>query len=156
MLPYVSINNCQVLNDLATSFFREALVYKDNISVASVWMEALKAMKAVVKVKTFRIIVLQGLVGSLPWTSMVFFTLWFQLIGEHLPHSYSHFMRKNEFKYYYYVVIHSYVVCSETCTYSEFIVVKVREMYLSLLFEVLYLFPTSLLDAYFIDLIRRL
>ncbi|KAL1810126.1 uncharacterized protein LOC108193364 [Daucus carota subsp. sativus] len=60
---------------------REALVYKDNISVASVWMEALKAMKAVVKVKTFRIIVLQGLVGSLPWTSMVFFTLWFQLIG---------------------------------------------------------------------------
>ncbi|WOH10329.1 hypothetical protein DCAR_0729796 [Daucus carota subsp. sativus] len=53
----------------------------NNISVASVWMEALKAMKAVVKVKTFRIIVLQGLVGSLPWTSMVFFTLWFQLIG---------------------------------------------------------------------------
>lgn len=76
--PNVSINICQV------PFFREALVYKDNISVASVWMEALKAMKAVVKVKTFRIIVLQGLVGSLPWTSMVFFTLWFQLIGEHL------------------------------------------------------------------------
>lgn len=39
-------------------------------------------MKAVMKVKTFQFIVLQGLVGSLPWTAMVFFTLWFELIGE--------------------------------------------------------------------------
>lgn len=41
------------------------------------------AMKAVMKVQTFQIIVLQGLVGSLPWTAMVFFTMWFELIGEH-------------------------------------------------------------------------
>ncbi|CAN1224912.1 hypothetical protein LINPERPRIM_LOCUS2367 [Linum perenne] len=27
------------------------------------------------------VIVLQGVVGSLPWTAMVFFTLWFELIG---------------------------------------------------------------------------
>lgn len=39
-------------------------------------------MKAVTKVQTFQVIVLQGLVGSLPWTAMVFFTMWFELIGE--------------------------------------------------------------------------
>ena len=41
-------------------------------------------MKAVMKVQTFQVIVLQGLVGSLPWTAMVFFTMWFELIGEHV------------------------------------------------------------------------
>ncbi|KAL4582564.1 hypothetical protein LXL04_007117 [Taraxacum kok-saghyz] len=50
----------------------------------SIWKESWIAMKGVMKVKTFQIIVLQGLVGSLPWTAMVFFTLWFQLIGEHV------------------------------------------------------------------------
>ncbi|KAI3768067.1 hypothetical protein L2E82_18499 [Cichorium intybus] len=50
-------------------------------SSSSIWMESWTAMKGVMKVKTFQIIVLQGLVGSLPWTAMVFFTLWFQLIG---------------------------------------------------------------------------
>ncbi|PWA80151.1 major facilitator superfamily domain protein [Artemisia annua] len=47
----------------------------------SVWAESWLAMKGVMKIKTFQIIVLQGLVGSLPWTSMVFFNMWFQLIG---------------------------------------------------------------------------
>lgn len=40
-------------------------------------------MKSVMKVHTFQIIVLQGIVGSLPWTAMVFFTMWFELIGEY-------------------------------------------------------------------------
>ncbi|KAK4781087.1 hypothetical protein SAY87_017193 [Trapa incisa] len=47
----------------------------------SVWIESWTAMKAVMKVRTFQIIVLQGIVGSLPWTAMVFFTMWFELIG---------------------------------------------------------------------------
>ncbi|KAJ0753866.1 putative major facilitator superfamily, MFS transporter superfamily [Helianthus annuus] len=47
----------------------------------SIWTESWTAMKAVMKVQTFQIIVLQGLVGSLPWTAMVFFTMWFELIG---------------------------------------------------------------------------
>ncbi|KAJ7527139.1 hypothetical protein O6H91_16G038900 [Diphasiastrum complanatum] len=44
------------------------------------WRESYIAIKAVIKVRTFQIIVLQGLVGSLPWTAMVFFTMWFELI----------------------------------------------------------------------------
>lgn len=51
-------------------------------SAASIWLESWAAMKTVIKVKTFQIIVLQGIVGSLPWTAMVFFTMWFELIGE--------------------------------------------------------------------------
>lgn len=47
----------------------------------SVWMESWAAMKSVIKVQTFQIIVLQGVVGMLPWTAMVFFTMWFELIG---------------------------------------------------------------------------
>lgn len=49
--------------------------------VKSVWMESCAAMKSVIKVRTFQIIVLQGIVGMLPWTAMVFFTMWFELIG---------------------------------------------------------------------------
>lgn len=64
-------------------YFRNELLDRERDS-ASVWDESWVAMKAVMKVKTFQIIVLQGLVGSLPWTAMVFFTLWFQLIGEHV------------------------------------------------------------------------
>ena len=48
----------------------------------SVWMESWAAMKTVMKVRTFQIIILQGVVGMLPWTAMVFFTMWFELIGE--------------------------------------------------------------------------
>ena len=56
---------------------------RDSVS-GSIWAESWIAMKAVMKVQTFQIIVLQGLVGSLPWTAMVFFTMWFELIGEHV------------------------------------------------------------------------
>lgn len=61
---------------------RDELLDKGNSSVASVWLESWTAMKAVTKVQTFQIIVLQGVVGSLPWTAMVFFTMWFELIGK--------------------------------------------------------------------------
>ncbi|KAI4325821.1 hypothetical protein MLD38_031184 [Melastoma candidum] len=47
----------------------------------SVWTESWIAMQAVMKVRTFQVIVLQGVVGSLPWTAMVFFTMWFELMG---------------------------------------------------------------------------
>ncbi|XP_020530174.1 uncharacterized protein LOC18445914 isoform X2 [Amborella trichopoda] len=47
----------------------------------STWEDSWMAMKSVMKVHTFRIVVLQGIVGSLPWTAMVFFTMWFELIG---------------------------------------------------------------------------
>ncbi|GFY94007.1 major facilitator superfamily protein [Actinidia rufa] len=60
---------------------RENLVDKGGVNSVSIWLESWTATKAVVKVPTFQIIVLQGLVGSLPWTAMVFFTLWFELIG---------------------------------------------------------------------------
>lgn len=50
-------------------------------AAAPLWSESLSAMRAVMKVKTFQIIVLQGIVGTLPWTAMVFFTMWFELIG---------------------------------------------------------------------------
>ncbi|KAA8531806.1 hypothetical protein F0562_006477 [Nyssa sinensis] len=60
---------------------RDDLVDKRNFSSGSVWLESWTAMKAVMKVQTFQIIVLQGIVGSLPWTAMVFFTMWFELIG---------------------------------------------------------------------------
>lgn len=39
------------------------------------------AARSVMKVRTFQIIVLQGIVGSLPWAAVVFFTMWFELIG---------------------------------------------------------------------------
>ncbi|KAK9284304.1 hypothetical protein L1049_023475 [Liquidambar formosana] len=61
---------------------RNDLMDKGNFSSTSIWMESWTAMKAVIKVKTFQVIVLQGIVGSLPWTAMVFFTMWFELIGE--------------------------------------------------------------------------
>ncbi|XP_076921139.1 uncharacterized protein LOC143582468 [Bidens hawaiensis] len=59
---------------------RNELLERGRDSV-SVWAESWTAMKAVMRVQTFQIIVLQGLVGSLPWTAMVFFTMWFELIG---------------------------------------------------------------------------
>ncbi|XP_057530064.1 uncharacterized protein LOC130808627 isoform X2 [Amaranthus tricolor] len=60
---------------------RNALIGKHNAGSTSIWRESLTAMKVVIKVPTFRVIVLQGLMGSLPWTAMVFFTMWFELIG---------------------------------------------------------------------------
>ncbi|KAL2531560.1 Major facilitator superfamily protein [Abeliophyllum distichum] len=60
---------------------REKLIDKGNTNPATIWSESLAAMKSVVKVQTFQFIVLQGLVGSIPWTAIVFFTFWFELIG---------------------------------------------------------------------------
>ena len=54
---------------------------KDVLPPTSIWMDSWVAMKSVMKVKTFQIIVLQGIIGSLPWTAIVFFTMWFELIG---------------------------------------------------------------------------
>ncbi|KAI9089352.1 hypothetical protein K1719_029631 [Acacia pycnantha] len=68
-------------SDDSQSSDRDELMEKGNASTASIWMESWAAMKAVIKVQTFQIIVLQGIVGSLPWTAMVFFTMWFELIG---------------------------------------------------------------------------
>ncbi|XP_058777889.1 uncharacterized protein LOC131652129 isoform X1 [Vicia villosa] len=56
-------------------------IYNGNASVTSVWRHSWAATKSVIKVQTFQIIVLQGIIGSLPWTAMVFFTMWFELIG---------------------------------------------------------------------------
>lgn len=70
------------------------MVEKGNTSVSSVWQESWTATKAVIRVPTFQIIVLQGIVGSLPWTAMVFFTMWFELIGKHLCEFYKHTLMK--------------------------------------------------------------
>lgn len=74
--------------------FRDALVERGTATPTSVWLESWTATKAVLKVQTFQVIVLQGLVGSLPWTAMVFFTLWFQLIGAHFFTIYLYLMSR--------------------------------------------------------------
>lgn len=56
------------------------MVHKMNST--SVWNDSWAAAKSVVKVSTFQIIVAQGIIGSFPWTAMVFFTMWFELIGK--------------------------------------------------------------------------
>lgn len=69
-------------HDSRENFTRDDFMDKGSpSSSSSVWVESWKATKAVIKVKTFQIIVLQGIVGTLPWTAMVFFTMWFELIG---------------------------------------------------------------------------
>ncbi|KAG6767978.1 hypothetical protein POTOM_026872 [Populus tomentosa] len=85
-----------VNRDTSENFERDELVEKGNS--LSIWTESWTATKAVMKVKTFQIIVLQGIVGSLPWTAMVFFTMWFELIGKYIPilfHSNLYFHQKN-------------------------------------------------------------
>uniref|UniRef100_A0A0R0HD99 Major facilitator superfamily (MFS) profile domain-containing protein n=2 Tax=Glycine subgen. Soja TaxID=1462606 RepID=A0A0R0HD99_SOYBN len=67
--------------DASESSDRGDSIYKGNASATSVWMDSWAATKAVIKVKTFQIIGLQVIIGSLPWTAMVFFTMWFELIG---------------------------------------------------------------------------
>ncbi|KAG8642581.1 hypothetical protein MANES_12G098100v8 [Manihot esculenta] len=67
--------------DTRESFDRNDLLERSNCSVSSIWTESWTAMQVVVRVKTFQVIVLQGIVGTLPWTAMVFFTMWFELIG---------------------------------------------------------------------------
>ncbi|CAD6220636.1 unnamed protein product [Miscanthus lutarioriparius] len=54
---------------------------KDVLPPPSIWRDSWVATRYVMKVKTFQIIVLQGIIGSLPWTAIVFFTMWFELIG---------------------------------------------------------------------------
>lgn len=71
-----------MLGDSAVFGCRDELIERANSNASSIWIESWMAMKAVMKVKTFQIIVLQGIVGSLPWTAMVFFTMWFELIGK--------------------------------------------------------------------------
>ncbi|XP_030462598.2 uncharacterized protein LOC115682503 [Syzygium oleosum] len=66
--------------DSSKSLYGGDLTGKES-DAKSVWMETWAAMKSVIKVRTFQIIVLQGVVGMLPWTAMVFFTMWFELIG---------------------------------------------------------------------------
>lgn len=73
----VSINH-----DTGEAEEKKVLTEKGNaISTASFWRESWMAMKTVMKVQTFQVVVLQGIVGSLPWTAMVFFTMWFELLG---------------------------------------------------------------------------
>lgn len=50
---------------------------------STVWKESWVAIKDVTKLQTFQIIVLQGIVGLVPWNAMVFWTMWFELIGIH-------------------------------------------------------------------------
>ncbi|XP_031480617.1 uncharacterized protein LOC116250814 [Nymphaea colorata] len=62
-------------------FERSDLIEKPDTASSSLFHGSWIAMKTVVKVQTFQVIVMQGIVGSLPWTAMVFFTMWFELIG---------------------------------------------------------------------------
>ncbi|KAL1215982.1 putative sphingolipid transporter spinster-like protein [Cardamine amara subsp. amara] len=45
------------------------------------WKDSWVAIKDVAKLRTFQIIVFQGIIGSVPWNAMVFWTMWFELIG---------------------------------------------------------------------------
>jgi hypothetical protein len=51
------------------------------MSIRSAWRESSVAMKAVLKVPTFQVIILQGLFGTLAGVAQVFFTMWLELIG---------------------------------------------------------------------------
>ncbi|XP_038900601.1 protein spinster-like isoform X2 [Benincasa hispida] len=73
--PRKTTSNIQESSD------RDNLIDRTLPNSSSIWFESWTATKAVMKVHTFQIIVLQGIVGSLPWTAMVFFTMWFELIG---------------------------------------------------------------------------
>ncbi len=51
------------------------------MSIRSAWRESSVAMKAVLKVPTFQVIILQGIFGTLAGVAQVFFTMWLELIG---------------------------------------------------------------------------
>ncbi|KAL0332503.1 UNVERIFIED_CONTAM: hypothetical protein Scaly_2151800 [Sesamum calycinum] len=72
--------NLALINSV-TYYLRENLIDSKSSRSATIWAESWIAMKTVMKVPTFQFIVLQGLVGSVPWTAIVFITLWFELIG---------------------------------------------------------------------------
>ncbi|EFH60402.1 hypothetical protein ARALYDRAFT_900245 [Arabidopsis lyrata subsp. lyrata] len=61
--------------------------YDASTIMSSVWMESWVAIKDVTKLRTFQVIVVQGIVGSVPWTAMIFFTMWFELIGMRFDHN---------------------------------------------------------------------
>ena len=48
---------------------------------AVTWRQSLSDMGNVISVPTFGIIVLQGIVGTTPWSALVFLTFYFQLLG---------------------------------------------------------------------------
>lgn len=43
--------------------------------------KSLQEIKWLLSIRSFQVVILQGVVGSLPWNAMVFFTLWLQLLG---------------------------------------------------------------------------
>lgn len=75
--------------DVVMRFCRDEIMFikGKNYDVAtmevmtSVWKESWVAIKDVTKLQTFQIIVLQGIVGLVAWNAMVFWTMWFELIG---------------------------------------------------------------------------
>ncbi|KAI3901521.1 hypothetical protein MKW92_026737 [Papaver armeniacum] len=69
-------------HEIAESSVNDNLLQKgDNTPLRSVLSESWTTMKVVAKVPTFQFLVLQGIVGTLPWAAMAFFTMWFELIG---------------------------------------------------------------------------
>ncbi|BDA49896.1 probable quinolone resistance protein NorA at N-terminal half [Coccomyxa sp. Obi] len=40
-----------------------------------------RSLRAVLRIRTFQVLVLQGVVGGMPWTAMGYFTMWLQLLG---------------------------------------------------------------------------
>ena len=45
------------------------------------WEELTAGVLQVVRIRTFQVIVAQGVVGQIPWIAMLFFTLWLELLG---------------------------------------------------------------------------
>ena len=43
--------------------------------------DTLAALHAVARIPSFRVVVAQGVMGSMPWNAMLFATLWLQLLG---------------------------------------------------------------------------
>lgn len=54
---------------------------KNPLSSAEGSVISWKSVWQILSIPSFGIIILQGVIGSLPWSAMVFFTLWFQLLG---------------------------------------------------------------------------
>ncbi|BFI31228.1 hypothetical protein MPTK2_3g19680 [Marchantia polymorpha subsp. ruderalis] len=66
------------------TFDREKLIDGAEVDVpqeAHSFSELWKGTLRVVKIKTFQVIVAQGVVGQTPWNAMAFFTLWLELLG---------------------------------------------------------------------------
>ncbi|KAI7836114.1 hypothetical protein COHA_009993 [Chlorella ohadii] len=45
------------------------------------WQQVVRDVRIVLGIRSFQIIVLQGIVGSIPWVAMTWFTTWLQLLG---------------------------------------------------------------------------